>query len=86
MPSPGNQSRDNRRSNWLGIAGTFVVEVLVLLALAGAFIGYVNWSSSKAFDEFMNASEPSTAYPGQPPPSVGPIQQVKGKAPCLPRV
>ena len=50
MPSPGNQSRDNRGSDWLGIARTFVVEVLVLLALAGAFVGYLNWSSNKDFE------------------------------------
>jgi hypothetical protein len=86
MPSPGNQSRDNRGSDWLGIARTFVVEVLVLLALAGAFVGYLNWSSNKAFEEFMSASEPSPAYAGHQPPSAVPIQQVKAKAPCQPRV
>ena len=86
MPSPGNQSRDNRGSDWLGIARTFVVEVLVLLALAGAFVGYLNWSSNKAFEEFMSATEPSTAYAGHPQRSAVPIQQVKGKAPCQPRV
>ena len=86
MPSPGNQSRDNRGSDWLAIARTFVFEVLVLLALAGAFIGYLNWSSNKVFEEFMSTSEPSTAYVGHPPPSAVPVQQVKGKAPCRPRV
>jgi hypothetical protein len=82
VPLPGNQSRDNRGINWLLIVRTVLVQVLVLIALSGAFIRYINWSSERALAEFMRASEPSAAGPGHPPQSAAPVENVKGKAPC----
>jgi hypothetical protein len=86
MPSPRNPSRENRGFDWLGIARTVVFEVLVLLALSGVFIAYLNWSSRTAFQEFIKAGEPAVASPGQPPPSANAVQPVNGRAPCRPRV
>ncbi len=86
MPSPRNPSRENRGLDWLGIARTVVFEVLVLLALAGAFIAYLNWSSRTAFEEFIRAGEPAVASPGHPPPSANSVLPVSGRATCWPRV
>ena len=38
----------NSQFGWRGIGGTVVVELLILLALAFAVVGYVEWSSDAA--------------------------------------
>jgi hypothetical protein len=86
VPLRGNQSPENRGINWLRIVRILLVQVLVLLALSGAFIRYVNWSSDRALAEFMSAGKPSAAGPGRQPPSATPVQNVKGKAPCARKV
>ncbi len=86
MPSPRNPSRENRGLDWLGIARTVVLEVLVLLALAGVFIAYLSWSSRTAFEEFIKAGEPPVARSGDPPPSANSVQPVNGRAACRSRV
>ena len=50
MPSPGNQSPENPGINWLAVVRILLVQVLVLLALSGAIIGYLDWSSDAAWD------------------------------------
>jgi hypothetical protein len=57
MSSPRNQTPQTRGMDWVAIERTLVLQVLVLLALAGAFIRYVNWSSEIAFAEFSAASK-----------------------------
>jgi len=68
MSSPRNQNPETRGIDWIAIERIFVLQVLALLALAGAFIGYVNWSSGIAFAEFSAASNraalESKAHPG----------------------
>jgi hypothetical protein len=86
VPLPGNQSRENRGINWLLIARTLLVQVLVLLALSGAFIRYVNWSSDRALAEFMSAGEPSAASPSHHTQSATPVQNVKGKGHCARKI
>jgi hypothetical protein len=76
MPSPATNSTANHRNSWLAIAGIFVIEILVLIALAGAIVAYLNWSSDVAFAEFLTATKLSTAAP------YSPFQAVKGHAPC----
>jgi hypothetical protein len=62
MPSPVNQSPENTSGiDWPAIVRTLLAQVVVLLVLSGAFVGYVNWSSAKAFAEFSSA----TASPAQ---------------------
>jgi hypothetical protein len=53
-----------------------------LLALAGAFIAYVNWSSERAFSEFVGASEVAPLAPYRQPQSWASIRAVKGEASC----
>jgi hypothetical protein len=102
VPSSGNQSQENSRENrqenrqqnrgidWPAIVRTLLVQVVVLLALAGAFVGYINWSSDAVWAEFIEASKPSVREPGprEPgprPPSSLPVRAVKGQAPCNPK-
>ena len=83
MPSTGNQSKMNRNFDRLGIVRILLMQVLVLLALAGAVVWYVNWSSDIAWKEFIGADKPLVSGPNpHPQPSV---QTVKGKAACARR-
>jgi len=55
---PANQ--DPRQNFWQGswpaIVRIIVLEILLLIALAGAFVYYLNWSSEASISEFMAAS------------------------------
>jgi hypothetical protein len=68
--------------DWPGILRTLVVQIIVLLALAGAVVGYLNWSSDVNVTEFMAASQSSAHGPMQRPPSPTPVQTVKGQGHC----
>ena len=61
MASPVNEDTESRWGFWTSIARIFVIEVLVLIALAGAIIGYLNWSSEVAWSEFLAASQMAAA-------------------------
>jgi hypothetical protein len=67
VSSPDNHSFENRGIDWLAVVRTLLIQVMVLAALAVAFTGYVEWSSERAFSEFMRASEPSLASADQSP-------------------
>lgn len=80
MPSTDHQSRMSRTIDRLGIVRIVLVQVMVLLALAGAVVRYVNWSSEVAWQEFISATQPTLAgASSQPRPQA---QAVKGKASC----
>jgi hypothetical protein len=86
VPSPGNQSPENRRIDWLGIFRILLLQVLVLLALTTAFVRYLNWSSDQAWAEFSRAGKaPAPAAKSQPLSST-PVQAAKGKTACARRV
>jgi hypothetical protein len=67
----GKGSRqDVRQESWLGfwlsIARICVLEIVLLVALSGAFIAYLNWSSDATFAEFVSAGvapAPSNSIP-----------------------
>jgi hypothetical protein len=82
MPSLDNQSPTNHGADWLGIVKTALVQVLVLLALSGAFIVYVNWSSEAARADFMAAGKPSATEPNRHPQSSVPVHTAKGPKAC----
>lgn len=82
MPSTDNLSKMNRTIDRLGIARILLVQVMVLLALAGAVVRYLNWSSDVAWKEFISANPPSLAGSIAQPQSQAPVQTVKGKAAC----
>ena len=53
----------NSQIGWSGIGTTVVVELLILLALAFAVVGYVEWSSDAAVAEFLSATKSSASDP-----------------------
>jgi hypothetical protein len=85
VTSPGNQNQQRRGIDWPAIVRTLLVQVAVLLALAGAFVGYVNWSSDATWAEFIEASKPSRPEAAPRLPSSVPVRAVKGQAPCDPK-
>jgi hypothetical protein len=79
---PDHQNPTNRGVDWPAVVRTLLVQVLVLLALTGAFIGYVNWSSEQAVWELMNAGEPALQEPHRASEVAAPVQAVKDQALC----
>ncbi len=82
MQLSDQQNPENRGINWRAIARILLFQVLVLLALAAGFIGYVNWSSEQAVWEFINASEPWLPDSQRASKSAASVQAVKGQAFC----
>jgi len=58
------------RGFWPSIVRIAFVEVVLLLALAGLFVSYLNWSSEATFAEFLAASKAQTT-PVAPPTAAG---------------
>jgi hypothetical protein len=86
MPSPDKAIQKNRGTDWPGIIGILAIQLAVLLAMSGAVIFYLDWSSNAALAEFMAATKSSVSgsnHPLQPPSAV---QPVKGKTTCTRRV
>jgi hypothetical protein len=76
MPAQSSQIRTNRQSFWPAIIRILLVEIVILLALSGAIVGYLSWSSEAAWAEFKAASIP-------PAPDVkSPIQFVNRPMQC----
>jgi flagellar basal body-associated protein FliL len=75
---PANQN--DRSMERPKIAAILLIQFAVLLALSGAAIFYVNWSSAVAQAEFVRALEPSITV--HPPQSPAPVQSVKARAVC----
>jgi hypothetical protein len=85
MPLRGNHRPGSRGIDWPAIARTVLIQALVLLALAGAVVRYLNWSSDTNWAEFIAAGEPSAAAARHQPQPATPAQTVKSKMPCYPR-
>jgi hypothetical protein len=55
--SADNANQDSRQniwqSSWPGLVRIIVLEIVVLIAIAGALVYYLNWSSEAAMSEFM---------------------------------
>ena len=81
-PAKGSR-QDSRQSSqpeswqgfWLSIVRIVVLQVVILLALSGAFVVYLNWSSEVSFAEFLTAG-------GVLAPSNPPLQSVSRHSPC----
>jgi flagellar basal body-associated protein FliL len=58
------------------IAAIALVQLVVLLAISGAAIFYLNWSSAVAQAEFRRAVQPSITVPAPP------VQSVKARTAC----
>ncbi|MBW8902735.1 MAG: hypothetical protein JF566_01820 [Bradyrhizobium sp.] len=57
MLSPRSQNPESRGVDWLAITRIAVLQVVVLLALAGAVLRYLSWSSDLAWAEFSAANQ-----------------------------
>jgi hypothetical protein len=86
MPSPDKAIQTNRGIDWPAIIGILAIQLAVLLAVAGAVIFYLDWSSDAALAEFMTATKSSASAPNHPPQPPTAIQPVKGKTSCSRRV
>jgi hypothetical protein len=82
VPSLDNQDTENRSTRWLGIVQTAMVQVMVLLALSVAVVYYLDWSSDKAWEEFLAASKSEGLVLKSQLQSVMPLHVGSGKAPC----
>lgn len=85
MSPIGNQSKMNLNFDWPGIVRTLLVQVLVLLALTGAVVWYLNWSSDLAWEEFIRADKSSVSSSNRQPQSQVPVQTVKSRSACAPK-
>ena len=85
MPLRGTPNPDYRGNDWPGVARTLAVQILALLALAGAFIVYLDWASDVAFEEFVGVSTRPAASLASQPPSANPVKRVKSQVPCEPK-
>jgi hypothetical protein len=84
MPSPDNPHRGKPEIGWLGIVESFLLQVLVLLALSAGVVRYVTWSSDAAQADFTAAGKPVVSSPVQPPQPAAPapVEVVKGQKTC----
>ena len=82
MSSLDNQSPKHRGLDWPGIVKILLIQVLVLLALSAAVVGYLNWSSDIAWAEFIAASTSSVSEPRPYSQSSIPVQTVRDKTAC----
>jgi hypothetical protein len=80
--SRDNQNPDHRRIDWPGIVRTMGIQMVVLLALAGAVVFYLNWSSEMAWSEFQAASRAGAFDPGPTASFPAPVQTVKARVKC----
>jgi hypothetical protein len=78
MLSSDPASQHNHGIDRARIAAIALAQLVVLLAMLGATVFYLNWSSGVAQAEFMRAMEPSMTAPA--PPSA--VQSVKARTAC----
>ncbi len=68
-PANRNSQQDLYQRAWPSIVRIIILEILLLLALSGALVFYLNWSSEVALSEFMSGASHS-------------LQAVKVHSPC----
>jgi hypothetical protein len=80
MALSGSQSQERRGFDWPGIIRILVIQVLVLLALFGAAIRYVSWSSDTTWSEFVSVSRQASPDARIHPRFDVPVQELKSPA------
>jgi uncharacterized membrane protein YidH (DUF202 family) len=85
MSQSVNQVQDDRGSARLAIVRTALLQLLVMVGVSVAIIGYLNWSSSVAKADFMKASEPALSELKRQLPSSTPMQTAKAPMACYRR-
>jgi hypothetical protein len=82
VPSPDKATQPKHGIDWPRIVRILAIQFAVLLAVSGAVIFYLDWSSDAALAEFIAATKSpafGSNHPWQPPTA---IQPVKGKTTC----
>src|SRR3954462_964845 len=82
VPLPDHRIPENGGINWPAVVRILLIQMLVLVALAGAFVTYVDWSSEQALFESIGASEVSVLAPYRQPQARASIKADKGPASC----
>jgi hypothetical protein len=72
-PAATSNAALRERGFWPSIVRIAALEIALLIATAGVFIAYLNWSSEASFAEFLAATQTQEA------PSV-PVSEVR--SPC----
>jgi hypothetical protein len=81
VPSLDKLDQSNHGIDWRGIVAILVVQLAVLLAVSGAVIFYLDWSSNTAQAEFMRTIESASGPSHLPQPPTA-IQPVKSRTAC----
>jgi hypothetical protein len=58
VPADQDSRQNFWQGSWPSIVRIIVLEILLLFALAGAVVYYLNWSSEAALSEFMATGNP----------------------------
>jgi hypothetical protein len=82
VPLLDNQTPANRGIDWLAVIRTLLLQGLVLLALAGAVVVYLRWSSDANWSEFVSESRSPLPDRGHRAQSLAPVQTVNGQPFC----
>jgi hypothetical protein len=80
MPSRSQAGQNDYGVHWRRIITTLVVQIAILLALSGAAVLYLGWSSNSAQAEFMRAIESASGPSRLQPPTA--IHSVKSRSVC----
>lgn len=81
MPLPGDHNRGYRGSDGWAVVRILAIQVLVLVALCGAIVRYLIWSSDTNWAEFVATSQTSQLASQHRPRSDAPAQMAKSQPP-----
>jgi hypothetical protein len=74
------QPHERRGFDWPGTIRILLIQVLVLVALTGAFVRYLDWSSDMEWAEFVGVSRTAAPEAKVDPRFEPPLQAVKAQA------
>jgi uncharacterized protein YybS (DUF2232 family) len=85
MRSSTDQVQDDRSVARLAIVRTLLIQVLVMLAVSAAVVGYLKWSSDAAWKEFLDAGKSPAPNAQHHSQASTPFQTVHAPAICARR-
>jgi hypothetical protein len=74
VPVSQSHSQENRRIDWSAVVRILLLQILILLTISSAIIGYLDWSSEAAWADFIAAGRPSVSDPGPRSESRTPVR------------
>jgi uncharacterized iron-regulated membrane protein len=82
MVALNSEGKRQRGTRWPAVVGVLLAQILILLALAGLAVRYIEWSSDANQAEFISAMKPSVSDRHQAPPSSATIERVNAPVDC----